>query len=175
MFLSPLGLFHLHEAERPPIFIDGFDLASVSPPAFTPKRVDVLGRSAPPLLLNALPSPASVLSGAAPPHFGLLRLRDPKHFCRGNLHHFAHHWDSLMHDILGYDVVQPWIRDQVHVPSFFQQLKGEFNGRVFDSAIPLLCTFKMTESGVWSSRTSSLKQFCIAFMREHEVVGPGRH
>ena len=123
-------------ARRGPILIDGFDPASVSPPAFTPRWVDVLGRCAPPPLLNALPSPADVLSGAAPPRFDLLRLRDPKHFRCGNLHHFAHQWDSLMHDIPGYDVVRPWIHGRVHVPSFFQHFKGEFNGRIFDSAIP---------------------------------------
>ena len=122
-------------ARRGPIMVDGFDPASVSLPAFSPKWVDVLGAPASPPPLNALPSPADVLSGAVAPRFDLLRLRDPKHFRCGNLHHFAHQWDSLS-DIPGYDVVKPWLHDGVHVPSFFQHLKGEFNGRVFDSSIP---------------------------------------
>ena len=106
------------------------------PAAVTPSWVNIFGEVASPPSLDLLPSPADVLSGALPPDFENIRLRDPKSFRNGNLHHHAHEWDSLMSGVKGYDTVRPWVHGGVHIPSFFQHYKGEFNGRLFDSAEP---------------------------------------
>ena len=56
--------------------VDGFDLALVSPPLYSPSWVDILGGPASPLPFDLLPGPANVLSGAATPRVNLLRLCD---------------------------------------------------------------------------------------------------
>ena len=98
--------------------------------------VDLEGNPASPPRLNKLPRPDDVLSGAALPNFEGLRLRNPKTFRCGNLHQFAHTWDSHMASIKGYDTIKPWIHNGVHIPDFFQHYSGTFNGRIFDSDIP---------------------------------------
>ena len=122
-------------ARRPPTNL-GFDPATVSPGSITPAWVDLLGESAPPPLLNRLPRPVDVLSGSEVPDFQGLRLRDPKAFRCGNLHQFAHQWDSYMTGLKGYDIVRPWIHSGVHIPSFFQHYEGVYKGRSFDSVVP---------------------------------------
>ena len=77
-----------------------------------------------------------MLSGAARPDFNGLRLRDPESFRCGNLHYHADQWDEIMAGVRGYETVKPWIRNGVHIPSFFRHYKGEFNGRHFDSVEP---------------------------------------
>ena len=103
---------------------------------FAPAWVDLGGVAAAPPPLNRLPSPADVLSGAVRPDFGGLRLRDPTAFGCGNLHQFAHQWDTFMSGVKGYPTVRPWIHGGLSIPSFFQHYKGEYKGRFFDSVVP---------------------------------------
>ena len=98
--------------------------------------VDLQGRPASPPDFSRLPSPEDVLSGRAKPDFDGVRIRNQNTFVCGNLHNFADVWDRYMHDIPGYDTVRPWLRDRVHIPSFFQHYRGTFNGRSLDSDIP---------------------------------------
>ena len=56
--------------------VDGFNLALVSPPLYSPSWEDTLGGPASPLPFDLLPDPANVLSGAATPRVNLLRLCD---------------------------------------------------------------------------------------------------
>ena len=103
---------------------------------FPPTWVDLGGNPSTPPPLNRLPSPDDVLSGAALPNFAGLRLRDPKAFNCGNLHQFAHQWDSFMTGVKGYDVVRPWVHGGVSVPSFFQHYEGSYKSRSFNSVVP---------------------------------------
>ena len=121
---------------RPAILVEGFDPAAVVVDASTPKWVDIWGESASPPQMNKLPFPTDVLAGTALPAFEQLRLRDPKTFRCGNLHQFAHQWDTLMGDLPEYAVVRPWIHRGIHIPDFFEHFRGTFNTRVFDSDVP---------------------------------------
>ena len=102
----------------------------------SPSWVDLEGNPAPPPDFSSLPSPSDVLEGRALPDFAGLRLRSQDSFICGNLHNFVPIWDRYMADVEGYGVVRPWLRDGVHIPSFFQHYQGTFNGRSFDSAVP---------------------------------------
>ena len=123
-------------ARRPSVVIPGFDPSACRRQDRPPSWVDLLGRPASPPPLNRLPHPDQVLSGAAVPDFRDLRLRDPDSFRCGNLHQFAHQWDSFMTGVEGYDGVRPWIHGGVHLPDFLVPFKGELNGRSFDSDVP---------------------------------------
>lgn len=98
--------------------------------------MDLSGQPASPPDFSQLPHPDDVLAGRAPPDFGGLRLRSQDSFVCGNLHRFAEVWDRYMVGIPGYSLAQPWLRDGVHIPSFFQHYKGVFNSRNFDSDVP---------------------------------------
>ena len=143
------------------IVVENFDPASVTADVCPPIWVDLRGNVSSPPPLNVLPSPTDVLSGRVLPDFEGLRLRDPGHFRCGNLHQFANQWDHFMTGVRGYDIVRPWIREGVSVPSFFQHFKGEFNGRFFDSDVPPLCIFKTTHA-VMILPISLLRPFCNA-------------
>ena len=101
-------------------------------------------------------------------------MRDPNSFRNGNLHHHAHEWDKLMSGVKGYETVKPWIHNGVHIPSFFQHYKGEFNGRSFDSVEPPCMYFQND-----SVRCEEFKDFVsttiLQRLREGsiKVVGPG--
>ena len=94
-------------ASRPAIEIAGFDPASVVVDQSPSTWVDLFGQPASPPPLNKLPQPESVISGAALPYFEGLRLRNPATFRCGNLHQFAHTWDSFMGGVRGYEVIRP--------------------------------------------------------------------
>ena len=83
-----------------------------------------------------LPHPDEVLSGKCLLSLDLLRLRCPDSFVCGSLQSNYAVWSEYMTGVPGFEVVRPWLRDGVHIPSFFQPYKGVFNGRVFDSATP---------------------------------------
>ena len=85
---------------------------------------------------SRLPTPDDVLAGRAAPDFEGLRLRSQYTFVCGHLHDYVPIWDCYMSGLPGYDIVRPWLKDGVHIPSFFQHFKGSFNGRVFDSSTP---------------------------------------
>ena len=121
---------------RSPFKLDWFKPEEVVVDNSTPTWVDLQGNPASPPRLNNLPSPADVLSGAKLPDFAGLRMRNPNTFRCGELHQYAHQWDSLMTGVKGYDVVRPWIRRGVHLPDFFEHYKGEYKGRDFDSIYP---------------------------------------
>ena len=121
---------------RSPFQLDWFKPESVVVDGSAPTWVDVTGKAAPPPLLNQLPLPSDVLSGAVRPDFDGLRLRSPDTFRCGNLHQFPNQWDSFMTNIRGYDVVRPWIHKGVHIPDFFERYTGEYKGRSFDSVVP---------------------------------------
>ena len=136
--LQDFDLYLRRRARRPPVSIAGFDPVAAARrySARAPSWVDLLGAPSSPPLLNRLPHPDLVLAGSVAPNFADLRLRDPDSFRCGNLHEFAHQWDSFMTGLKGYDIVRPWLHHGVHLPGFFRPFKGEFNGRVFDSAVP---------------------------------------
>ena len=98
--------------------------------------VDLSGVAASPPDFDSLPSPADVLAGVARPDFQGLRLRDPDAFISGSLPSFYETWCSIVGGLPEFDIVRPWLRDGVHIPSFFQHFKGTHNGRVFDSSVP---------------------------------------
>ena len=131
-------MYMSRRSKRSPIVIPDFDplAAAARCRSRPPSWVDLEGAPASPPPLNRLPSPSDVISGLSAPNFAGLRLRDPDTFLAGNLHQFAHQWDSFMTGVKGYDVVRPWVHSGVHIPSFFQPFEGEFNGRVFNSVIP---------------------------------------
>ena len=121
---------------RSPFRLDWFKPEDVVVDVSAPSWVDVMGNAASPPPWDGLPLPSDVLSGAARPDFNGLRLRDPKTFRCGNLHKFAHQWDSYMTGIEGYVVVKPWIHNGVHIPDFFERYTGVYKGRNFDSVVP---------------------------------------
>lgn len=116
--------------------VDDFDPESVVQEVFSPVWVDLHNRASSPPPLNRLPRPSDVLSGSILPDLAGLRLRSPNHFRCGNLHQFAHQWDSFMTGVSGYETIRPWIHDGVHIPSFFQHVDEEYKGRVFNSDVP---------------------------------------
>ena len=124
LFPQDFALYLRRRAARPPLIIEGFDPASVLLNRSPSTWVNLEGSPASPPPLNRLPEPADVLSGAALPNFDDLRLRDPDTFRCGNLHQFAHTWDSLMAGVGGYGVIRPWIHSGVHIPSFFSTFRG---------------------------------------------------
>ena len=99
-------------------------------------RVNVLGEPASPPDFDALPDPLDVLAGRAEPDFGALRLRSKETFQAGLLCSFFSTWKKMFANLPEFGVVEPWLRDGVHIPSFFQLYRGNFNGRVLDSVIP---------------------------------------
>ena len=125
-------------ASRPPLPPREFDplVAMGKSKSDSSAWVDLQGNPAAPPDFSSLPTPDDVLSGRCQPDFSGLRLRSQDDFVCGYLHRFVGVWDQYMKDIPGYDVVRPWLKDGVHVPSFFQHYTGLFNGRFFDSVIP---------------------------------------
>ena len=123
---------------RPPIPVVGFDpMAAMGRSGGTEVSwVDLSGAPASPPDFSSLPSPEDVLSGRVPPDFTGLRIRNQETFVCGNLHQYVPIWDSYMSEIDGYSTIRPWLVDGVDIPSFFQHYQGEFNGRIFDSAVP---------------------------------------
>ena len=94
--LQDFDLYLRRRARRPPVSIAGFDPVAAARrySARAPSWVDLLGAPSSPPLLNRLPHPDLVLAGSVAPNFADLRLRDPDSFRCGNLHEFAHQWDS---------------------------------------------------------------------------------
>ena len=156
-----------------PFRLDWFKPESVVVDTSIPTWVDVFGDAAGPPPLSRLPLPADVLSGAVPPDFGGLRMRDPAAFRCGSLHQFAHQWDSFMVGIRGYDVVRPWIHRGVHLPDFFQHYKGEFKGRDFDSAVPPPMYFQNDNDRI-ADFTDFVGQTILTRLREGSIKYLGR-
>ena len=125
-------------AHRPPVVVRGFDpLAAAA--RYSGRRMcfTVLkGESASPPVFSDLPSPADVLAGKALPNFGALRLGAQTSFRSGLLNEHFHVWEALMESVEAFGEIKGWLRDGVHLPSFFQHFEGVFNGRHFDSDSP---------------------------------------
>ena len=120
------------------IEVEKFDPLSVrvdASPEFI-SWIDLNGQPAAPPDWESLPSPADVLSGRAWPDFNGLRLRRPSSFVCGNLHRFLADWDASMQNSPNYALVRSWIKEGVHIPSFFQHFCGEFGRRRFNSSSP---------------------------------------
>lgn len=98
--------------------------------------VDVFGNPASPPDFGELPDPLDVLAGRAEPDFSALRLRNKETFQAGLLCSFFSAWKKMFANLPEFGVVEPWLRDGVHIPSFFQHYEGVFNGRVLNSVIP---------------------------------------
>ena len=125
-------------SSRPQVVVNGFDpLAAAA--KYSRRRItftDLHGSPSSPPVFSVLPSPDDVLSGRALPNFEALRLRSQDSFRSGLLNEHFHVWEALMGAVGGFDLIRGWLRDGVHLPSFFQHFQGEFNGRRFDSAVP---------------------------------------
>ena len=137
-FSQELELF-LRRKKQFPILVSDFDPIAAAARFSSREQawIDLQGRPSPPPDYNSLPLPAEVLAGRALPAWDGLRLRDQKAFFCGSLHRFADEWDKLMVGVDGFDVVRPWIRGGVDIPSFFQPFRGPFGkSRFFDSDIP---------------------------------------
>ena len=136
-FCQDLETYFRRRSGRPVVVLD-FDpfVAMAKSGSAQASWVDLQGCPAPPPDFGSLPTPDDVLSGRALPDFEGLRLRSQNAFICGNLHQFVGEWDAHMAGVPGFDIVRPWLRDGVHIPSFFQHFKGVFNGRSFNSTVP---------------------------------------
>ena len=125
-------------SRRPRVVVADFDpLAAAA--RYVGCRVsftDLHGSPSSPPVFSALPSPDDVLSGRALPNFGALRLRAQDAFRSGMLNEHFHVWEALLGAVRGFDLIKDWLRDGVHIPSFFEHFQGEFNGRYFNSVVP---------------------------------------
>ena len=45
-------------------------------------------------------------------------------------------WKKVFAGLPEFGVVEHWLRDGVHLPSFFRHYEGNFNGRVLNSVVP---------------------------------------
>jgi hypothetical protein len=124
---------------RPRVVDPDFDpVAAAARRCLSPiqRWVNLSGAPASPPDFGSLPSPSDVLAGVSRPDFRGLRLRDPDAFISGSLPSFYGVWSEVMHGLSEFEVIRPWLRDGVHIPSFFKHFKGSHNGRVFYSSTP---------------------------------------
>jgi hypothetical protein len=98
--------------------------------------VDISGNPASAPDFSLLPDPLDVLAGRVEPDFGALRFRSKETFRAGLLCSFFPAWKRMFSGLPEFQTVEPWLRDGVNIPSFFQLYEGSFNGRLFNSIIP---------------------------------------
>ena len=172
-FSQAFKVYMRRRGRRSPFRPEWFKPEDVVVDTSTPTWVDVMGAEAPPPLLNRLPFPSEVLSGAARPDFNGLRMRNPNTFRCGMLHQFADQWDSHMTGVRGYEVVRPWIRRGVHLPDFFEHFKGEFKGRSLDSVVPPPMYFQNDNDRI-SGFVDFVGKTILTRLAEGSIKGLGR-
>ena len=65
-----------------------------------------------------------------------LPFRNPDHFSAGELHHHVNEWAAILGDTDLDKMVLGWIKDGVHISSFFEHFDGTFKGKKYCCKMP---------------------------------------
>ena len=111
--------------------------------AFDPRDIKVREQPAWVTLTGGIPLPASstprveeVLRDNVQFDIESLLLRDPEGFVSGQIHRCWPEWKIILKNNMSSSEVSNWIQNGVDIHDFFQEFKGNFKGRHFNSRLP---------------------------------------